>query len=327
MEGSIKPLVYPYFCKEDFMKKTLAILLALVVVGGAAFAQDAKPALTFGAYGDITATMAQNTDVTGYALYTETYFNYAAKDMGFSATTVASDDMFAAFRNYSIWYKPADMVKIYAGKLRETGSVRLTSYIDGNGFATRLANVKTGILVNATPVSGLVLNAFVPVTGVAYDTDYAACNFGGSYLIPDVANVIAGYRLENKELFAGVDVKAVKDLTLKVGYKYVDPTSTVFLTAAKTIDKLELGLDSNFVIASAFNYGAKVLAGYMVTDAIQLGVKASYDSGADAWYDNNGLDANPFAQINFAAGDIKVGFDYNLGKGTWSIPVDFELSF
>ncbi len=308
------------------MKKILAILLALMTIGAMAFAEDAKPALTFGAYGDITATAYDNAGNTGYGLYTETYFNYAAKDNGFSATTVGGADPFAAVRNYKFYYNlNGGMFQLLAGKLRE-GPARLTSYVDGNGFSTRLANVQTGVEVLAKPVAGLVVAAFLPFTGAAVGTDFAVANFGVSYLVPNIANIVAGYRLGNSELWVGADVKAIKDVTLKVGFKMVSTTNYIYLTAGTTMDKLDLGLDADVVLGTTVGFGAKVKAEYAVSDLLSVGAKVSYDNG-DAWYANNGLEANPYAKLNFAAGDIIIGFNYNTGSSTWSIPIDFELSY
>jgi hypothetical protein len=319
------------------MKKLLAVLLALCVIGGVAFAEDAKPALTFGAYGDITATAIDNSSKTGYDVYTEAYFNYAAKNFGFSATAIGSAgtagvtadtwDMFGALRNYSFYYTINDgMVKILAGRLRETGSVRLTSVIDGNGFSTRIANVATGVAVVAKPVTGLVVSAFVPFAGNAVGTDYAKTNFGVAYLVPDVANIVGGYLLGSKELWVGADVKAVKDLTLKVGYKNASSTNYIYATAGKAIDKLTVNLDADVVLASALGFGVQVQGEYAVSDALSAGAKVKFDNG-DSWYKNKGVEVIPYAQFNFGASDIKVSFDYNQGKNTWSLPVEFELNY
>lgn len=311
------------------MKKLLAVLLALCAVGIFAFAEDAAPALTFGAYGDITATVIDNDGNTGYGVYTETYFSYAAKDMGFNATTVGGADPFAAVRNYSFSYKFNNgMFTVLAGKLRETGSVRLTSYIDGNGFSTRIANVQEGVEVLAKPVSGLVIAAFVPFTGAAIGTDLGDANVGVAYLVPDVANIVGGYRLSTSELWVGADVKAVKDMTLKLGYKNASSKNYIYATAgsSKLVDKLDLGLDADIALASALTFGAQVKAEYAVSDMISVGGKVFFDNG-DAWYGNDGLEIKPYAQINFAAGDIVVAFDFNAGADTWSLPIDFELSY
>lgn len=311
------------------MKKLLVALLALVVVGGFVFAQDAKPVATFGQYMDVSTTY----DSTGFAydVYNETYFNYAAKDMGFSATVVSGADLFASPRNYAIYYNAFNgMLGLRAGVLRETGSARLTSVIDGNGFSTRLANVKSGILATLKPVAGLTVAAFVPATGAANNGDFNNINFGAAYNVTDVANLVASYRMENKELAVGADIKAIKDVTAKVGYKMVQGTSTstsyVFVTGGTTVSGLTLNLDADVVLASTLGYGAKVQAEYAM-DPYALGVKASYDNGSDAWYANNGIDLNPYAMMNFAAGDIKVGFDYNTGTSKWSLPIEFELSY
>lgn len=185
------------------MKKVLVLLLALVAVGGA-FAQT--PALAFGMYGDITATAAT---ADSYALYTETYLTYKAKDMGLNATVVGGADFFATPRNYKFWYQVCPAAKISAGVLREAGSARLTSYIDGNGFSTRMAAVEAGVLAEMTVVPGFTAAAFVPVTGLAPVEDLKKSAFGVSLALPNVATVVAAYRLNGYEASAGVDLKAI----------------------------------------------------------------------------------------------------------------------
>jgi hypothetical protein len=103
--------------------------------------------------------------------------------------------------------------------------------------------------------------------------------------------------------------------------------------------------------------GAKIQAEYAVSDMVVPGIKISYDNANDAWYNNkvaatddayalntetgaidltpgkaavaatSGAVINPYCQLNFAAGDVKIGFSYDMRTSTWSIPVEFELSY
>jgi len=308
------------------MKKAIVLLLALAVLGGAVFAEDAAPALTFGSYGDVYLTLADQDTENSYGVYHELYVNYKADDMGFSATIVNSDgDFFGEARNYSVYYKMFDgMVTAYAGDLREDGGARLASYVDGNGFSTRLANADiTGFMVKVAPIDGLVVSAFLPYTGVAVADDFAAANFGFGYTIADIGKLVASYRLANDELAVGFDVKAIADTTLKLGYKMiVDGDMYVYLTAGKVIAGIDLGLDADVVLGDAVAFGAKVKAEYGM-DPYAFGLKATFDTG-DAWYGNDSFTVNPYAVWNFSAGAITAGFSFNGSDSSWGIPVDFE---
>ncbi len=318
------------------MKKILVLAFALVAVVGA-FAQT--PALTFGLYGDITATAA-STD--SYGIYTETYLSYKAKDMGFAATVVGGADLFASPRNYSFWYQWCTGIKVYAGKLREAGNARLTSYIDGNGFSTRLANAQEGVMVYWDAVKNLTVATFTPVSGSSIVKDLRASSLGISFAIPNVATFVTAYRSPNNllpgtdnELSFGADVKAIKDVTFKVGLtnsggfwsisKFFGPTTVLYTTLGKTDGAMNYALDANFSLRPTSAYGVRGRIEYTMGNYV-LGTKVTVDNG-DSWYDNNGLVINPYIKRNFDMGDIIVGISYNAATTDLQLPVDFEISF
>lgn len=311
------------------MKKFLVVLLALVVVGGA-FAQTAAPApaLTFGLYGDITATLAT---ADSYAIYTETYLTYAAKDMGLNATVVSGADIFATPRNFKIWYQVCSAAKVSVGTLREAGSARLTSYIDGNGFSTRMANVETGVLNEMKILPGvLTASVFIPVTSLAPASDFANSSLGLSFTLPNVATVVAAYRFNGKEASIGVDLKALKDLTVRVGLMNqgaFGATTVLYYTAGRNVSGLNLGVDGFFYLKPAPKYGFEVRAEYTLGSYV-LGGKVNSDNYATAgWYKNNATIVKGYLKRNFAAGDAILGVQYNVTSAAFSLPVDFEISF
>ncbi|PKL06707.1 MAG: hypothetical protein CVV53_02900 [Spirochaetae bacterium HGW-Spirochaetae-9] len=309
------------------MKKLIVLLLAFAMAGAAFAADEPKPALTFGFYGDVVANLYDSTAVdTGSwgGIYSETYFNYKAKDMAFSATTVGGADFFAAVRNYSFSYNlmPDFGLKILAGKLRE-GPNRIGSYIDGNGFSTRSANVEEGVELYASK-SGFTGAVFAPIG----TNDYKVAASVG-YAVPNLVTVVGGYRMVNKELWVSADVKAVKGLTAKVGFRNVGTTNWIYATAgsASLVEGIDVGLDANVVLASgATDFGVKAKA-ELAMDPYAFGVIASFDSGADAWYKADGVTVNPYAVWNFAAGDIILGMTFDSKSGDIAIPLEFEVSF
>jgi hypothetical protein len=323
------------------MKKLIVLLLALAMVG-AVFADDQKAVATFGAYLDSSGDFMAG---VGPALYAETYYNYSSGGVGFSATAIGgtgkylvdavdsdsdgfldtavyktTEDIFGLLRNYSVSYQVLPELKVLGGRLRETGGARLTSYIDGNGFSTRMANVQNGMMGQVSYMGA----------GVAVFNDltaFANTNVGVSYTVKDVAKLVGGYLGTSGEFWAGADVLAVKGVTARLGFRHTTAKNYIYATAGSSslVDKLDLGLDTD-VVLSPFAVGAQVKAQYALTDKYSAGAKVWFDNG-DAWYTNNGLAAKAYGVVNFAQGDMVVGLMYDVASSTFSIPFDFEVWF
>ncbi len=318
------------------MKKILVFALAFIAVAGA-FAQ--APALSFGLYGDITASLGAK---DSYGIYTETYLTYKNKDMGLSATVVAGADLFATPRNYAFWYTWCNGLKISAGKLRETGNARLTNYINGLGFSTRMANSKEGVMAYWSAVPNLTMAWFLPVSAVAPMIDFRASSAGISYAIPNVVTLVSAYRSPNNsdpaiknEFSFGVDIKSIKETTLKFGIansggfwsfsNFFGPTTVLYGTFGKSVGDLNYGLDFNYQFAVSAVYGIRGMVEYTMGSYV-LGAQLTNDNG-DPWYGNEAFIINPYIKKNFAAGDIIVGITYDVNNAAFSLPVDFEISF
>jgi len=297
------------------MKKLIVLLLTIAMVG-AVFAEDQKAVATFGAYLDASGDFM---DGAGPSLYSETYYNYSSGGVGFSATVVGAEDIFKQVRNYSVSYQVLPELKVLAGRLRE-GDARLTSYIDGNGFSTRVANVQNG-LMGKISYMGVGLGVFSTLDKIDNT------NIALSYTIKDVAKLVGGYLGTSKEFWAGADVLAVKGVTARVGFRHTTSANYIYATAGSSslVDKLTLGLDADAKL-SPFKFGVQGKAEYALTDKYSVGAKVWYDNG-DAWYGNNGLAAKGYGVINFAQGDIIVGAKYDVASKTFSIPFDFEVWF
>jgi hypothetical protein len=297
------------------MKKLIVLLLTIAMVG-AVFAEDQKAVATFGAYLDASGNFM---DGAGPSLYSETYYNYSSGGVGFSATVVGAEDIFKQVRNYSVSYQVLPELKVLAGRLRE-GDARLTSYIDGNGFSTRVANVQNG-LMGKISYMGVGLGVFSTLDKIDNT------NIALSYTIKDVAKLVGGYLGTSKEFWAGADVLAVKGVTARVGFRHTTSANYIYATAGSSslVDKLTLGLDADAKL-SPFKFGVQGKAEYALTDKYSVGAKVWYDNG-DAWYGNNGLAAKGYGVINFAQGDIIVGAKYDVASKTFSIPFDFEVWF
>jgi len=179
------------------------------------------------------------------------------------------------------------------------------------------------------PVAGLTVSAFFPITS-AGGKDLEAANFGAAYAIPDMATVVAGYSQKLKEMYVSADIKALKGMTLKLGFKNdgVASVNYVYATFGSTslVEGLDLGLDADLVLGTTTAYGVELLGEYSISERVNVGAKLYYDNG-DAWVANNAFVAKPFVKVLFGDSDVIVAFKYNATKSTWSIPIDFEISY
>ncbi|MBL8965552.1 MAG: hypothetical protein JNG85_01015 [Spirochaetaceae bacterium] len=326
------------------MKKLLALLLALVVVGGVVFAQDAAPVSKVTGYFYNTSVLfnqdskqVAGPDWLSAGHYGNIGFSYAAKEFGFSGTIEFENAAVnSAFRDYTAWVKPfGDILKVSAGKLRN-GDYRLTSYVDGSGFNTRLANAEYGYMIQAYPVAGLSLGFFNNVTTTATAPDMKVLGFGASYTITDIAKLVVAYKGSLDELFIGADIKAVKGLTAKLGFVNDSTTGAdfnrIWATAGYALmdGALDLGLDAYYKMETTTTVNtlwAKVQAAYTIgniTPSVYFDIK-NVSSPAATTEDVG-------AQLKFAAGDngaLYLGVDVGLGGATttWSVPLTVEVSF
>lgn len=290
------------------MKKALVVLLALAFVG-AAFAEDAAapaPVSKVGAYlyastnlYDQDGAQSLGPSWLSSGNFADLTLSYSDTAFGFSGTVEYENDAVnTAFRDYTLWAKPIDMLKVSVGKLRN-GDYRLTSYIDGSGFNTRIANAEYGLMLQATPIAGLSVGVFnyIPASftyykdgkAQAYEFDVNNLNFGASYTVEGIAKFIVaakrnpivaysgvadnlltvadegvdGTIIYTDEYFFGADIKAVEGLTAKVGL-------TMDLTDAYTTALSTTGVLNNTKWNKIW-----VSGGYTVAGA---------DIGLDAYY-------------------------------------------
>ena len=171
------------------MKRALVVLLALVMGAGLLFAADQAPA-KWTWYFESNFILWDQDGQVGMegGQYVNYGVTYAEDVFGFSALVESSSDNFidgastAGWRNISGWYKLLDgMVKVTVGKDR-IGDYRATTYEDGGGAYTRIANAEWGIALQAYPVKGASVGAFVKFPEADADQDYVnMLGFGASY--------------------------------------------------------------------------------------------------------------------------------------------------
>jgi hypothetical protein len=289
------------------MKKLIVLLLAFAMVG-VVFAEDAAPVVPkvsgyFYAGANVldvtgvgTASEAWNQSLAPSWVSSGNYatvgLSYSVKEFGFSGTVEYENNAInTAFRDYTAWVKPfGDVLKLSAGKVRN-GDYRLTSYIDGSGFNTRIANAEYGLLAQVYPVKGLSLGVFnwIDSTGAVPLASWQNLNFGASYTVAGIGKFVAAAKrnitivdatavttVNTDEYFVGFDLSAVKGLTAKVGGTFdLTPNvlvagggaannkwTKVWATAGYTVSSFDLGVDAYYLKNSGTELYAKGQVAY-----------------------------------------------------------------
>jgi hypothetical protein len=312
------------------MKKLLVTLLALTVVGIFAFADDAAPA-PVAKIGAWTANGIQLYN-SGNGQKDDAYWNgnqyqwlgvsYSSDLAGWSVDFDGT--WFTSPRSYTGWVKPfGNIVTIKAGKLRE-GGYNTWSYIEGNNFATRIANAEKGLMLDFAPISGLnfALVDKVGDTTAAFSSSSFAV--GAEYALPDLATIDAQYNGSAKEIYAGADVKAIKGVAAKAGVNYNTGTSTTKVLVSggtKVLDsKLDVGLDTSVALATATTVAIEAQGAYALSDKVTVALKGgSSDTFKTFW-------ADPYVTFGAGAGTLRVDFNWT-SNGTWYIPVCVIVGF
>jgi hypothetical protein len=219
---------------------------------------------------------------------------------------------------------------ITAGKVKSGDDYRFRN-LETLGFATRMANQKMGVFLRVLPLKGLNLGAFLPVSvleGSAADT-FSDVNIGAEYTLDKVGIVRAQYRFEednngNRELATGVQITAVPNFKLTMGYTWLDKAERhdILMDAVYKFPRLELGAYGDLNLTpGVIDYGAKVSAEYTFKNPpVTLGSSASYGTGDRWWLD--GLELYPYARYNLGGSSVQLGSKFSY-KTDWFYEVIF----
>jgi len=202
------------------MKKILAVLLALFVIGGFAFAQ-----ITFSGY--VRGTTTYDTGLS-FAARLRLNMTVTDPDGKYGAWgRLQTSDLSAPSVSYLYgWVKLGSMVKITAGDLGNydyclwSGSA--SDYASTGNVGNDLnLDAQLGLLVQFTPVDGLSLGVVaIPETTLGL----GAFSFDASYAIKDVGTIVLTSKLADAVadsfFSASFDLTAVKSLDITAGFKY-----------------------------------------------------------------------------------------------------------
>jgi hypothetical protein len=305
------------------MKKAIVLLLALAVLGGAVFAQDAAPAIKMA--GEVYGGIMYHND-TGSMLFNRFYgvgsydnmfrvrltASYTNANVGaklrytsndFSAPTVAQGLIWATFAD--------NMIKVKVGKLDDytwATSWNVFGNFDG----------QTGAQFIVTPMEGLSFGAFVPVAIAAHTTNIAEqlgdADFGMGYTIANLGALVAGFQLSpvaNSSIaYFGFNLTGMENVIGKVEGKLSNLGSTTlndyyfWERAGYVMDKLTamVSADQN-VVGTTFAFSVTPAVEY-ATDMGNPGIGASVmvDAANAITYS-----IDPYVDFTVSAATLEIG--------------------
>jgi hypothetical protein len=277
-------------------------------------------------------------------------FAYDGKDYGFSGTFEFGMGDFGESTTgagsiswFDTYYKFGDFAKFTAGKL-DIGEYRWTTFIEGAANARFGQRAYAG-MIQVYPIEGLSLAVLENVPGntttymgdtvnavnFSYGTFVGAnyqnwTNVAASYVMKDMGKVYFAWNNTASEFSVGVNISAVKPLSLQVVYDddYAGgvATSTVWITGSYTMDALALTADIGFGSGTGQPYGTTNPVTGLPTGASTL-TGAQVANGAQ--WSNGGSSTTAFAAEikgeytmgKYAVGAL-VGYDNGAGMGLFN---------
>lgn len=337
------------------MKRTIGSLIALVWFGAAlavpvsSQTASAPAKLSMWNRGVFNFDLSAGTTSVGPSwmgggggVYNSLSLDWSWKDVSWTMTGQWDGDNWnnlVNLRDYSGSYRLfSGFARITAGKVRSDGGFRFANF-DTTGFSARLAEGEPGLLLCLYPAQGFSFGAFlpIPVGTQALGATFGDANFGVALTLDKLLALKASYRMEadsggNRELAAGVQLLALRDFILTIGYRYLDAAveHDIFLDTSLRVAALTLKAfaDANFK-STGFYYGGKINLEYEFAGTpFIVGTSASYGNG-DAWYDSD-LDAEAYLRYGFLGGSsVQAGGNvaYDGTSPVFGARVQYTISF
>jgi hypothetical protein len=327
------------------MKKILAILLALAVVGVFAFADGAAapaPALSFtgylnigGVYGDNAVSGAAATWASqGWDSGTGGRFNLNGKFSGDTfglAFRLREQDAWTANNTGALyvrrvygWLTAFDgVVKFNAGRL---GDYAWATGSGGGWQSFGSIDGPVGMQVQIKPVDGLNFGAFIPVANVASGkfSDYLSSSIiGAAYYLKGVGDIEGGYNLSPTanaaNAWLGLAYTGMKDLTAYGEFHFVaiGNTATGYSYGREYFDYPIGAIDLSLVlmqqIFAASSAGTSLAfsptLGYTLSPVTKVELNATY--ATNSGYSKSGWQVSPDVCFTLGkASTLRVGVSY-----------------
>jgi len=336
------------------MKKALAILTALAVVGGAAFAE-----VNVGGWGRIG--YIPYTSVDGADAFTDAYprwadggrvgvnFSGSSDNVGFNLNLDSNGNAFGVGDQAKIWVKVNSMFGFQVGKIQQDvlrgkigdfGAFELESAGGEDDIFARF-NPQTGLIVDITPMDGVYIGAAMDATGPkGYDdagktlTEDAvkAIQLGAGYVIADIGHLRAQYLGSAADDSSMVQVAfaltAVENLLVDAGAKIAlgEAKDTSIAAGLKYSGVENLGLTARTKVVLGDDLGLVVAgqAEYTVAAPLAVGAEGGFNNGSGG--DSN-TDIGVYGKLGYSNGYGKFGFTYKTLSKTMALPIFAEYWF
>jgi len=335
------------------MKKVALSLLAFVLLGTGAFAEDAAPApaLKFSGYLNTGINADISTEVApSYYLkandegkagstfklvgtYNADTWGYKFRLRARPIDDPASGDQTSPLLNYAYgWYKPYDGVTVLAGKLSDSTFAGLDD--EGDNAFQYLEGAQAIYTISGFSVSAAVSS----VTGAANTSLISV--YGAKYSLPKTFTVVAvaattkGSTGKIDQVNATASLDAVEGLALAAGYNIytLATTSTTLLDiigSYAVTDKISVAATAyDHVDAKYFDITPKVT--YALTDAFTVGVKVQFIT-ADSTFvgDTSTATYTPAVIASYVVGGATTNayVGYDVTAKTTKTYLDFIFSF
>jgi len=321
------------------MKKLLAVLLALLAIGGFAFA---APAVGLSLDGTVTLV---DQNFQGSQSWDDSYINFSAADPNgmygiyfalgndkANASTTADDYLYInGWKAYGYFFNK--MLKVQTGNQRSTGYYTASAYLGSSNGTYTLGNAAGDcVLFEVAPMTGLTIAAQLPYTTTAQDMAdiFAGSAVGVAYTIDKVGVAKVYANLTNwKPYFGyGFSFTGVENLSAvlygKVDLTGTDAAVTADLSATYTVAEFTPEFEFKSTIAPDFAGTAYVGVNW-AKDALSADIDTSFSVAPDfAW---GGITADAYYAFdnNFKLG-VNVGYSEADGF-TFSVPLTYDFAF
>ena len=317
------------------MKKLLAVLLALLAIGGFAFA---APAVGLSLDGTVTLV---DQNFQGSQSWDDSYINFSAADpnglygiyfaVGGDAPNSTADLAINGWKAYGYFFNK--VLKVQTGNQRSTGYYTASVYQGSSNTNYTLGAVAGDcVLFEVTPMTGLTIAAQLPYKVAAQDMAdiFAGSAYGVAYTIDKVgvAKVYANLTNWKPYIGYGFSFTGVENLTA-ILYGAADLTGTdaavtADLSATYTVGEFTPEFEFDSTIAPDFAGTAYVGVNW-AKDALSADIDTSFSVAPDfAW---GGITADAYYAFdnNFKLG-VNVGYSEADGF-TFSVPLTYDFAF
>lgn len=332
------------------MKKALAILTALAVVGGAAFAEvnvGGWGRIGYVPYESVDGADATSTMLPGWGAgpgRVGVNFSGSSDNVGFNLNIDSNGGTLAVGDQAKIWVKVNSMFQFQVGRVQQDvlrgkignwGAFGLESAGDEDAIFKRF-NPDQGIQIDVTPLDGVYIGAAISGNGGLFEDNLKNIQIGAGYVITDIGHLRAQYfgsALEDaantSKMQVAFALTAVENLlvdagaTIAIGEGAGD-TSIVAAMKFSGVENLGLAARTGVVLGDDLGLVVAGQAEYTVAAPLAVGVEGGFNNGSGG--DSN-TDIGVYGKLGYSNGYGKFGFTYKTLSKTVALPIFAEYWF